>query len=186
MPFEFTPQPLAGVVTIRPRVLRDARGCFFESYKASEFHAAGITAPFVQDNDSVSTRGVLRGIHYQLAPHAQGKLVWVVQGTVWDVCVDLRRGSPSLGRWFGTTLSDENRTMVFMPPGCGHGFLVLSETAHVHYKCTQEYVREAERGVRWDDPTLAIDWPLRDVVVSAKDAALPSLSGAALSEGTPG
>jgi dTDP-4-dehydrorhamnose 3,5-epimerase len=185
MPFEFTPQDLSGLVLIRPRVFGDSRGSFFESYKRSEFEAAGIREAFVQDNCSVSSRGVLRGIHYQLPPRAQGKLVSVTRGSVWDVCVDLRKRSATFGRWFGVTLSEENHLMAYVPPGFGHGFVVLSESAQFLYKCTQEYDPSAERGVRWDDPELAIQWPLRDVVVSAKDAALPLLAQAAPFETSP-
>jgi dTDP-4-dehydrorhamnose 3,5-epimerase len=176
MPFEFSPQPLAGVVHVRPRVHDDARGAFFEWYRASEFAAAGIREAFLQDNYSISTRHVLRGLHYQLAPRAQGKLVCVPQGSIWDVCVDLRPGSATYGRWQGVTLSAEDRLMVYLPPGLAHGFVVLSDVAHVLYKCTQEYDPATERGVRWDDPTLAIAWPRRDVALSPKDAALPLLA----------
>ena len=180
MPFEFEPQALKGVVLIRPRVFSDPRGFFFESYKHSDFEAAGISGPFVQDNYSVSSRGVLRGIHYQLPPRTQGKLVYAPRGSVWDVCVDLRRGSETFGRSLGVTLSEENHLMLWVPPGFGHGFVVLSDTAHFLYKCTKEYDLSAERGVRWDDPDLAIAWPLRDVSVSPRDAALPRLADAAV------
>jgi len=176
--FEFLPQALDGVVLVRPRVLADRRGWFLESFRGQEFEAAGIQGPFVQDNCSLSRGGVLRGIHYQLPPSEQGKLVWVPRGEVWDVCVDLRRGSPSFGHWFGTTLSDENHLMLWVPPGFGHGFVALSDEALTLYKCTAVYDREAERGVRWDDPDLAIDWPIRDVILSEKDAALPPLAKA--------
>ena len=182
MPFEFHPQPLEGLVFIQPKAFGDPRGLFLERYKRSEFEAAGITQDFVQDNHSVSSRGILRGIHYQLPPKAQGKLVWVTQGTVWDVCVDLRKGSPTFGQWHGTELSGENHAMFYVPPGFGHGFVVLSDTAHFLYKCTEEYDASAERGVRWDDPDLAIDWPLKDVLVSTKDAALPPLRDAEVFE----
>jgi dTDP-4-dehydrorhamnose 3,5-epimerase len=178
MPFEFSPQPLDGVIHVRPRVHDDARGAFFEWYRASEFAAAGIRETFPQDNYSVSTRHVLRGLHYQIAPHAQGKLVCVPHGSIWDVCVDLRKGSATFGRWQGVTLSAENRLMAYLPAGFAHGFLVLSDVAHVLYKCTREYDAASERGVRWDDPTLAIDWPRRDVVLSPRDAALPFLTAA--------
>lgn len=178
MTFEFIQQPLDGVVLIRPRVFGDPRGCFLERYKRSEFEAAGISDDFVQDNHSVSTRGVLRGIHYQLPPKAQGKLVWVTRGSVWDVCVDLRRASKTFGAWHGVELDDEGHSMLYVPPGFGHGFVVLSESAHFLYKCTQEYDAATERGVRWDDPQLGIEWPIDDVTVSAKDADLPDLTAA--------
>jgi len=182
MAFEFSPQPLEGLILIRPRVLGDARGSFMESYRQSEFEAAGIHESFVQDNHSVSARGVLRGIHYQLPPRPQGKLVRVSAGSVWDVGVDLRKDSETFGQWCGVELTDENHTMLYLPPGFGHGFVVLSETAHCLYKCTSEYDASAERGVCWNDPDLAIDWPLRDVTVSEKDAALPRLADAEVFE----
>jgi dTDP-4-dehydrorhamnose 3,5-epimerase len=182
MPFEFVRGPLEGVVLVRSRVFHDDRGWFAESYKRSEFEAAGIPGPFLQENASSSTRGVLRGIHYQLPPHAQGKLVTATSGHVYDVCVDLRRGSASFGRWFGVVLRAEDPLSVYVPEGFGHGFLTLSEHAQVSYKCTEEYAPGSERGLRWDDPDLAIDWPTRDVRVSPKDAALPLLRDAAVFE----
>lgn len=179
MPFSFEKTPLEGVQIIRPRVFDDDRGFFFESYKASEFRAAGIDQAYVQDNHSRSDRGVLRGLHLQLPPHAQAKLVRVTRGSVWDVAVDVRKGSPTFGRWFGLELSETNRTMLFIPRGFAHGFVTLSEQAELQYKCDAEYDKASELGVRWDDPDLAIDWPLTDVHVSAKDAALPFLKHAA-------
>ena len=178
MPFEFQPLPIAGPILVKPQVFGDDRGFFLETYKQSAFEAAGIPGPFVQDNQSRSARGVLRGIHYQVPPHAQGKLVWVTEGAVWDVCADLRRSSPTFGQWSGVHLRAEEHTMLYLPPGFGHGFVVLSDTADFLYKCTAEYSPAAERGVRWDDPDLAIDWPLEglDVTVSTKDAALPLLA----------
>jgi len=175
MPFDFEPQDLDGVVLVRSLLLRDARGHFLEAYKRSAFETAGITAPFVQENLSRSTRGVLRGIHYQLPPHAQGKLVQVVAGSVFDVCVDLRRSSPTFGRWLGRTLEAERHEMLYIPAGFGHGFVVLSEAADVSYRCTAEYAPASERGVCWNDAALAISWPVADPIVSAKDAALPPL-----------
>jgi dTDP-4-dehydrorhamnose 3,5-epimerase len=175
MPFSFEKTPLEGVLIVRPRVFDDDRGFFFESYKASEFRAAGIDQAFVQDNHSRSDRGVLRGLHMQLPPHAQAKLVRVTRGSVWDVAVDMRKGSATFGRWFGLELSETNRTMLFIPRGFAHGFVTLSEQAELQYKCDAEYDKASELGVRWDDPDLAIDWPLADVHVSAKDAALPFL-----------
>jgi dTDP-4-dehydrorhamnose 3,5-epimerase len=175
MPFSFEKTPLEGVLIVRPRVFDDDRGFFFESYKASEFRAAGIDQAFVQDNHSRSDRGVLRGLHMQLPPHAQAKLVRVTRGSVWDIAVDMRKGSATFGRWFGLELSETNRTMLFIPRGFAHGFVTLSEQAELQYKCDAEYDKASELGVRWDDPDLAIDWPLADVHVSAKDAALPFL-----------
>lgn len=186
MPFEFCPQVLEGVISIHPRLFGDARGRFLESYRREDFLAAGIGEPFVQDNFSTSSRGVLRGLHYQLPPHAQGKLVWVTRGTVFDVCVDLRRYSSTFGQWLGEELDGERHEMLYIPPGFGHGFVVLSEQAEFFYKCTAQYAPESERGIRWDDPDLAIDWPLTDVIVSAKDAALPRLADADVFESPPG
>jgi len=162
---------LPGVVLIEPRVYGDERGFFFESFNKQRFaELTGVTDDFVQDNHSRSARNVLRGLHYQIR-HAQGKLVRVVAGEVWDVTVDLRRNSPTFGRWEGFHLSAENKRMLWMPPGFAHGFLVLSETADFLYKTTDYWHPEHERCIRWDDPTLAIDWPIASApVVSAKDA----------------
>jgi dTDP-4-dehydrorhamnose 3,5-epimerase len=165
-------------VIVQPRVFPDGRGCFFETYKQSEYASNGIPETFVQDNHSVSVRGVLRGLHFQTGDHAQGKLVRVVRGVVWDVVVDLRRGSETLGKWFGLELSAENRTQFYIPPGFAHGFITLSDEAEFCYKCTAEYHRASEAGILWNDPTLAIAWPLAgfDVSVSEKDALLPTWS----------
>lgn len=163
MPFVFKDTPLSGALIIQPRVFGDARGFFMETYKKSEFAAAGITEEFCQDNHSLSSKGVLRGIHFQGHPHAQGKLVRVIKGAVWDVAVDLRRGSASFGECFGIELSEENQTMFYIPPGFGHGFLTLRDGTHFLYKCTAEYAPESDGGVRWDDPDLAVPWPLADL-----------------------
>ncbi len=180
MPFTFEPCEIEGLLVVRPRVFPDGRGFFLESYKQSEFGKAGIKAAFVQDNHSLSSRGVLRGLHYQLPPFAQGKLVRVLEGRVWDVAVDIRRGSPTFGRWFGMELSAEEHTLVYIPPGFAHGFVTLSERAQFFYKCTAEYSREHEAGIRWNDPSLAIRWPLGDVSVSERDQGLPLLANARL------
>jgi len=175
MPFIFEKTPLEGVLIARPSVLDDDRGCFFESYKASEFESAGIDQLFVQDNHSRSRRGVLRGLHLQLPPHAQARLVWVTRGSAWDVAVDLRYDSPTNGRWFGLELSEANRNMLFIPRGFAHGFVALTEQAELQYKCDAEYDKASEFGIRWNDPDLAITWPLDDVLLSDKDATLPWL-----------
>lgn len=177
MPAQFKPGPIDGLVIIEPRVFPDERGFFFESFKASEYVSAGIPAHFVQDNHSKSSRGVLRGLHFQNVPHAQGKLVRVTQGTVWDVAVDLRKNSPTYKKWFGLELSAENRVMLYIPPGFAHGFLTISETAEFLYKCTAEYDKASEGGLRWDDPDVGIDWPKlqTDYLVSEKDKLLPLL-----------
>ncbi len=167
--------PIPGLLLIEPRVHVDDRGYFLEMYKESEFRMHGISIPFVQDNHSLSFRGVVRGLHFQREPREQGKLVRAVHGLVWDVAVDVRPGSPTFGRWYGTNLSSENQLMMYIPPGFAHGFQTLSEEAHFCYKCTAEYDRESEGGIRWDDPDLAIPWPLPGTRVSEKDASLPFL-----------
>jgi dTDP-4-dehydrorhamnose 3,5-epimerase len=173
MPFTFEKTFIEGLLVVTPEVFTDDRGHFLECYKADEFAAAGISDAFVQDNHSRSGRRVLRGLHCQAAPHSQSKLVRVTSGLVWDVAVDLRKGSPTFGRWFGLELGAENLRMLYIPQGFANGFLALTEGAEVQYKCGSRYRPESERGIRWDDPDLAIDWPLRDVVLSGKDAALP-------------
>lgn len=163
---------IAGLLILEPRVFGDARGFFYESYNRQVFAAAtGLDIDFVQDNHSCSSRGVLRGLHYQLAPHAQGKLVRVVHGAVLDVAVDIRPESPTCGQHVAVELSADNKRMLWIPPGFAHGFLTLSETAEFLYKTTDYYVPAAERCIRWDDPQLAIDWSLGDVVpqLSVKD-----------------
>jgi dTDP-4-dehydrorhamnose 3,5-epimerase len=162
-----------GVLILQPKVFGDARGFFMESFNQQRFdEAVGRQTAFVQDNHSRSTRGVLRGLHYQLEPHAQGKLVRVTQGSVFDVAVDLRRSSPSFGRWVGVELTGENHRQLWLPAGMAHGFLVTSDSADFLYKTTDYYAPSTEGCIRWDDPTLAIAWP--DVgmapAVSAKDA----------------
>jgi dTDP-4-dehydrorhamnose 3,5-epimerase len=168
------PTPIPDVFVVEPRVFGDARGFFFESYNRKAFEAAvgGRSVEFVQDNHSSSSRGVLRGLHYQL-PHPQGKLVRAVVGEVFDVAVDLRRGSPTFGRWVGEVLSAENKRQLWIPEGFAHGFLVLSEQAEFLYKTTDYWHPEAEQCIRWDDPEIGIQWPLDGVTptVSAKDAA---------------
>jgi len=171
-----TPTAIPDVLVIDPKVFGDERGFFFESYNQQAFEAAvGRKVSFVQDNHSRSAQGVLRGLHYQLAPRAQGKLVRVSQGSVFDVAVDIRPESPTCGRWVGVQLSEANRRQLWIPPGLAHGFLVLSETADFLYKASDYYAPELERGLRWDDPTLKIDWPLGGMAptLSSKDAVLP-------------
>ncbi len=184
MPFDFRPTPLPGVLIIQPHKMGDDRGFFMETYKRSQFMAAGIQEEFHQDNHSFSSRGVLRGLHFQKAPHAQGKLVRVLAGAVWDVAVDLVPGSPNYGKYFGLELNDEKGTMLYIPPGFAHGFLTLRDGTHFLYKCTAEYVPEAEGGVRWDDPDLMIPWPQEGTpLVSDKDACLPLLKELSLWSG---
>ena len=165
--------PLPGVLLLEPKVFGDARGFFLESWNRQTFAELGLDQDFVQDNHSRSARGVLRGLHYQLnAP--QGKLVRVVSGTVFDVAVDLRRSSPHFGQWTGHELSAENQHMMWVPPGFGHGFLVLSDTADFLYKTTAYYAPEWDRGIRWDDPQIGVQWPLDGApALSAKDQLQP-------------
>jgi len=172
---------LPEVLILEPRVFGDERGFFMESFNRQVFNeAVGYDVSFVQDNHSRSSRGVLRGMHGQLPPHAQGKLVRVVSGAVFDVAVDLRRSSPSFGRWTGTELSAENYRQLWIPPGFAHGFLTLSDTADFLYKTTDYYAPQAEAAVRWDDPTLAIQWPdpHAPIQLSGKDQAAPFLADA--------
>jgi dTDP-4-dehydrorhamnose 3,5-epimerase len=159
---------LPGVMIVEPRVFSDARGYFLETFQKRRYEEAGLACDFVQDNQSRSTRGTLRGLHYQIQ-HAQGKLVWVVRGEVFDVAVDLRRRSATFGRWVGVSLSAENKRQLYIPPGFAHGFCVVSDEADFFYKCTDYYHPESERTVLWNDPALAIEWPVREPLVSDKD-----------------
>lgn len=166
--------PLEGLIIIEPKVFVDARGYFFETFQSQRYADLGIPA-FVQDNVSRSNKNVLRGLHYQL-PHAQGKLVWVTRGSVWDVVIDIRVKSPTFGQWFGITLSDENHLQMYIPPGFAHGFCVQSEVADFHYKCTDFYTPSAEHGIRWNDPKLNIPWPISHPITSPKDDIYPTLN----------
>ncbi len=165
---------LPGVLIFEPKVFGDDRGYFLETWHEERYAAAGLTAKFVQDNMSFSKIGVLRGLHYQ-NPNPQGKLVWVVQGEVFDVAVDIRPGSPTRGEWTGVVLSAENRRQFFIPEGFAHGFVVVSEFALFVYKCTNLYNFKGDGSVLWNDPDLAIDWPVTNPLVSPKDAAAPRL-----------
>jgi dTDP-4-dehydrorhamnose 3,5-epimerase len=168
---------LPGVLLVEPQVFADDRGFFLESWNARRFADAGLDLAFVQDNHSRSGKDVLRGLHYQLQ-NPQGKLVRVTSGSVFDVAVDLRRHSPHFGRWTGHELTAENHHMLWVPPGFAHGFAVLSESADVLYKCTALYDAADDRALRWNDPALAIDWPVAAPLLSAKDAAAPCLADA--------
>ena len=177
-----TPLAIPDVVLLEPKVFGDARGFFFESFNAEQFAAAtGLRPIFVQDNHSMSTRGVLRGLHYQLPPKAQGKLVRVTRGEVFDVAVDIRPGSPTFGKWVGSRLSAENKAQLWIPAGFAHGFLVLSESAEFFYKTTEYYAPEYERCIAWNDPAIGIEWPLSDAPqLSIKDQAGVCLNQAQL------
>jgi len=187
------PTTLPGVVIAEPAVFGDDRGWFYESHNQARFDAAlaalGLPAPrrFVQDNHSCSQAGVLRGLHYQLPPHAQGKLVRVVRGSAYDVAVDIRAGSPHFGRWVGMELSAANRRQMWVPEGFAHGFMALEDDTHFLYKTTDVYAKDCERSIRWDDPTLAITWPLPAGIgaplLAPKDAAAPLLAEADLPPG---
>ena len=180
MPYTVTPTAIPEVLILEPKVFGDARGFFFESFNARDFaQATGLTVEFVQDNHSKSAQGVLRGLHYQIE-HAQGKLVRVVQGEVFDVAVDLRQSSPTFGQWVGERLSADNKRQLWVPPGFAHGFVVLSESAEFLYKTTDYWYPEHERSLLWNDPALGIDWPIDGPpLLAAKDAAALLLSAAA-------
>lgn len=171
---KFINTKLTGVVMVEPAVFEDPRGYFLETYHAGKYAEGGIAGPFVQDNFSHSVRGTLRGLHYQLT-HAQGKLVMALEGRIFDVAVDIRKGSPTFGQWVGVELSGENKRQLHVPPGFAHGFCVLSETADVLYKCTDVYSPQDERGIIWNDPTLGIQWPVADPLLSRKDGAYKRL-----------
>jgi dTDP-4-dehydrorhamnose 3,5-epimerase len=169
-----TPLAIPDVLLIEPRVFEDERGFFYESFNQQKFEeAVGRPVTFVQDNHSRSVKGVLRGLHYQVPPHAQGKLVRVTLGEVFDVAVDIRKDSPTFGQWVGECLSADNKRQLWIPEGFAHGFYVTSDIADFQYKCTDYYAPECEQGIRWDDPKLGIDWPLisgeSDILVSEKD-----------------
>jgi dTDP-4-dehydrorhamnose 3,5-epimerase len=172
----FTKMDLNGSFLFEPVILEDVRGYFFESYNEEVFFSNAVKSRFLQDNQSNSKKGVIRGLHYQLEPFAQSKLVRVLQGTIFDVIVDIRKGSPDFGKWIGVELSSENKKQLYVPKGFAHGFSVISDTAEVLYKCDQFYHRESEAGIRFDDPQLGIDWRIKKdhEIVSSKDLQLPS------------
>jgi dTDP-4-dehydrorhamnose 3,5-epimerase len=181
MPYTVTATAIPDVLVLEPKVFGDARGFFFESFNARDFaQATGLNVEFVQDNHSKSSRGVLRGLHYQIQ-HAQGKLVRVVQGEVFDVAVDLRRSSPTFGRWVGERLNADNHRQMWIPPGFAHGFVVTSESAEFLYKTTDYWYPEHERSLLWNDPAIGIDWAIEgQPLLAAKDAAAPILRDAEL------
>jgi len=170
--FRFSPLTIEDVILVEPDVFPDARGWFLEAYRLEDFRSHGI-GPFVQDNLSCSRQGVLRGLHFQRPPKAQGKLVSCPSGEIWDVAVDIRPDSPTFGKWVAEHLSGDNHRMLWIPPGFAHGFVTLSGQAIVAYKVTESYAPELDAGIRWDDPDLAIPWPVSSPLVSPKDAALP-------------
>jgi dTDP-4-dehydrorhamnose 3,5-epimerase len=167
--------PIDGLIIIEPKVFRDSRGLFYEVYSESRYKEHGVSARFVQDNHSVSEKGVLRGLHYQVNP-GQDKLVRVVRGEVFDVAVDIRKGSSTYGKWWGLSLSEANNLQLYIPVGFAHGFCVLSDSAEVLYKCSDYYSPQNERGIIWNDPDLAIDWPIENPTLSEKDIEYPNFA----------
>lgn len=178
VPFTFRKLDIPDVILVEPRVFPDDRGFFLELYKHSDFLSSGIPDHFVQDNYSSSSKGTLRGLHYQKTPHSQGKMVRCIKGEIYDIAVDLRKGSPTYGKWVGQILSEENFLMLYIPEGFAHGFLVTSDTADVLYKCTAEYSPEYDRGILWSDKDIGITWPITDPLLSGKDSELPLLKEA--------
>jgi dTDP-4-dehydrorhamnose 3,5-epimerase len=180
--FTFTRTNIAGILVIEPRAFHDDRGFFMESYNQKNFEENGFTEQFVQDNHSLSKKGVLRGMHYQIHPSPMGKLVRCIKGRIFDVGVDIRKGSPTFGKWFGEILSGENMKMFYFPPGFAHGFLALEDETHVYYKCTGLYDGKNERAIIYNDPAVGIKWPLDEVggkvILSEKDKAHPRLKDA--------
>jgi len=175
MPFEFLLTEIPEVILIKPKIFKDERGFFMETYKKAEFEQAGIHVDFVQDNQSRSMKGVLRGLHYQLPPSAQAKLVRCLSGRIFDAAVDIRKDSDTFGQWVSAELSAEAGEMLFIPEGFAHGFLTLSDTADVLYKVSAEYSALHERGIIWDDPEIGIEWPDLDVILSDRDKEHPGL-----------
>ncbi len=178
MPFHFERLEIPEVILVQAQNLKDERGFFRETFKASEFAANGIPSVFVQDNHSHSVCGVLRGLHYQKEPRAQGKLMLVAQGEIFDVAVDIRKGSPTYAHWVSQVLSAENGYILYVPPGFAHGFVVLSESADLIYKVTAEFAGECERGIAWNDPEIGIEWPVANPILSSRDVQLPLLRDA--------
>lgn len=176
MTFTFKTLSLHGLTLIEPQVYPDVRGVFIELYKHSEFMRAGIKEHFVQENYSFSKKDVIRGLHYQLGPTAQGKLVRCLHGEIFDIAADVQQHSPTYRKWEGVTLSSDNRRQLYIPAGYAHGFCVLSDSAEVVYLCTEEYDPSIEQGIRWDDPLLAIPWPISKPILSDRDRQLPLLN----------
>lgn len=175
MTFRFKRLSIHDVILVEPELLSDNRGFFFESFKESDFIANGIAKRFVQDNYSHSIHGVIRGLHYQKTPKAQAKLIGVTRGKIFDVVVDIRRNSPTYGKWLNEILSAENHKLLYVPEGFAHGFCVLSDEAEVFYKVSVEYSKEYERGVIWNDPTIDVAWPIQNPILSKKDSSWPRL-----------
>ena len=175
MPFSFKSLSIPEVILVEPKVYPDDRGYFLESFKSSDFIANGLPECFVQDNFSFSKKNVLRGLHFQKNPKEQGKLIFVIKGSVWDVAVDIRRNSPTFSKWIAVELTDKQHEMLYIPAGFAHGFLSLTEEVYLIYKCTKEYDPMLDSGIRWDDPDIGIEWPINNPVVSMKDKNLAYL-----------
>lgn len=175
MPFEFKKMKIPDVILIKPKVFEDKRGFFMETYKKPDFENAGIKGDFIQDNHSKSKYGVLRGLHFQKEPYAQAKIVRCIKGVIYDVAVDLRKNSPTFGKWVGVILSEHNKYQLYIPRGFAHGFLVLSEEAEVVYKVDNLYAPGYEGGLIWNDPDVGIEWPIDDPIISEKDEKWPTL-----------
>ncbi|MDI6716565.1 MAG: dTDP-4-dehydrorhamnose 3,5-epimerase [Actinomycetota bacterium] len=178
MPFTFTPLEIPEVLLIEPLVFSDERGFFMECYNKKDFKVHGFTREFVQDNHSKSAKGVLRGLHYQKKPMAQGKLVRCVKGLIFDVAVDIRTGSPTFGKWVSAILSEENKKMLWIPRGFAHGFIALEDGTEVIYKVDNYYSPQDDRGIIWNDPDIGVKWPIENPILSEKDLALPLLKNA--------
>jgi dTDP-4-dehydrorhamnose 3,5-epimerase len=178
MPFHFKRLAIPEVILIEPKIFKDERGSFMETYKYSDFAPMGIKEHFVQDNYSKSLKVVLRGLHFQKNPNAQGKLIQCIKGKIFDVAVDIRKGSPTYRQWVSIELSEENNLILYVPAAFAHGFVVLSESVDVIYKCTKEYSPEDDRGIVWNDPETNIHWPVKDPLLSEKDKNHPLLKDA--------
>ena len=180
MPFTFTRVDIDGPIIVEPVFFADDRGFFMETYKKSDFEAAGIHIEFKQDNHSLSSKRVLRGLHYQRPPFAQAKLIRIIKGSVWDIAVDIRESSPTFKKWVAVELSEENKKMFYIPEGFAHGFVALSDDVHLVYKCSNEYSSKHDAGILWNDPEIGIKWPVKNPVLSGKDGILPLLKDAEL------
>lgn len=178
MAFSFKTLSIPELILIETKVFPDNRGFFFETFKQSDFKSANMPSQFVQDNFSLSKKNVIRGLHYQKHPQAQGKLVTVLKGGIWDLAVDIRKESRSFLKWAAVELNDTNHALLYIPPGFAHGFLALTDDVRLLYKCTNEYAPDLDAGIRWDDPDIAIDWPVSHPIVSKKDNMLPYVHSA--------
>ncbi len=180
MPFIVKALSIPDVILIEPKIFQDNRGCFFEIFRESDFNNANLPVRFPQYNFSLSKKNVIRGLHYQKHPKTQGKIITVLKGRIWDVAVDIRKNSPTYLKWLSLELDDENRFMLYIPPGFAHGFLALSEDVHIIYKCTNEYDSKLDAGICWNDPDIGIVWPVKNPILSYRDVRLPYIKEAEL------